>query len=234
MSETGMGSTVAMPEPTKGKKWYSYVLNLIVIALAAYGVWSLYDRYLSPSPTITSTDSTTSTNTVAANTATTQTTSNTAAAVGTNSAQSGWLTYTFANKGFSISYPADWTVTTTDNSDLVIPIITLTKPNSTAIENDISVYYYPSVAEETENVGNNLGATTLDEYVAKNPMLRKIGATTLNGAPAYDVILGGEGAYYSVVAVKNQHLYKIMFNSYDSQSELTDTDRQILSSIKLF
>lgn len=217
-----------MPTPPPApKKWPARLLNLLILVLATYGVWAIYDQYVS-----TNSDNDLVSNSSTAN-ETAPETADSDNSISTSTVEKGWLVYTSNTKGFSISYPADWTAQTYEGDDLAIPTVQLTMPASTAIEADISVYYYPSIAMEPENAQNNLGATTLDEYVAKDSMLTKIGATTLDGAPGYDVILGGEGAYYTVLAVSNQHFYKVMFNTHDSKSQLTTTEKKILDSIKL-
>ncbi len=150
-----------------------------------------------------------------------------------------WSQHT-SNKGFSISYPSDWELTTNSGDSGDSSVISLLSPETaakvksqeSAYTQDINIYYYSTVSEEPENKANDLKATTLDGMINKSTVITEIGSIEIGGQSGTDVIWGGYGAYYTILTTKNSHLYKIQFATSETKADLTDTEREIISSFK--
>jgi len=144
-----------------------------------------------------------------------------------------WPTYT-SDKGFSISYPSDWSISENAGNNAALSVVSLNPPLDEELKGKpilpgdrLSIYYYDNVADEPE--ASNLEATTLDELVSKNPMITKIDSMEIGGLNGTDVIWGGFGAYYTILVAKDSHLYKIQFSD---ENELTETEQAIVNSFK--
>lgn len=154
-----------------------------------------------------------------------------------------WKTYTNSTYGFSVKYPADWTTKEAGGSNYDKSVVSLASPETTAAfqaangqegaySDDISIYYYASVADEAENKANSLGATTIDQLIQKNDAIKKIGSTAIGGVAATDVYWGGLGSYYAILVTKNNHLFKIWFNNISDKGKLTTIEKTILSTFQ--
>lgn len=95
---------------------------------------------------------------------------------------------------------------------------------------DLSVYFYTNISEADGN--NPKKWTDLTSMKADTSYFSSVGETTLDGQSAFDAIEGGMSAYYSVVVGKNSHIYKIMFDRREAKSELSETERMVLSSFR--
>ncbi|MBU0981355.1 hypothetical protein KKC94_01560 [Patescibacteria group bacterium] len=151
----------------------------------------------------------------------------------TESVDQEWLTYT-SDKGFSISYPNDWSLSENAGNNSDLSVVSFNPPLDEELKGKpilpgdrLSIYYYDNVADEPE--ASNLGATTLDELVSKNSMITKIGSVEIGGLNGTDVIWGGFGAYYTILVAKDSHLYKIQFSN---ENELSETEQTIISSFE--
>jgi len=157
-----------------------------------------------------------------------------------------WQTYTNDEYGFSFKYPSDWNLAENEGNNFDQSVVSISSVETqSAIEDqkidgsnygpysdDLSVYYYPTVSEESENVANNLGATNINQLIEKNEMIELIGTTILGGMTATEVYWGGMGKYYSILLEKDSHLYKIWFSNIDDKDELTNTEKSILSTFE--
>ncbi|MDO8471814.1 MAG: PsbP-related protein [bacterium] len=145
-----------------------------------------------------------------------------------------WKTYSNTKYGFSFKYPSDWKMSENGGNNADPSVVSIVSPETQkapgSSPDDMSVYYYPSVADEPENKLNKLGATTLDDMIKKNSMITKIGSTEIGGVQATDVIWGGLGSYYAILTTKNSHLYKVWFSNTSDKSMLTSVEKQILAS----
>lgn len=210
------------------------------IVFLALGYWA---------GTLQSEEAETATDTTALSSATTTASSvasTSASATASTTSTADWKTYTNSEYGFSFKYPKDWTMTEKGGSNSDASVVSITSPETLELiernkidgknygpySDDMSVYYYNSVADETENKNNNLGATTLDQLVEKNTMISKIGVTKLGDSQAIDATLAGEGTYYTVLATPNQHLYKVMFMNISNKDKLSSEENQILSTFQ--
>lgn len=151
-----------------------------------------------------------------------------------------WKTYRNKECGFEIRYPDDWEMreNTGQNSDS--SVISLTSPETrTFIEDratdsscDLSVYYYPSIADEPENKYNHDHAVTLEEMISRNPMIAPVGQIELSGQKATDVVWGGNGAYYTILAIRNSHLYKVQFCRKEYKDTLSVIEMGIIRTFQ--
>jgi hypothetical protein len=97
---------------------------------------------------------------------------------------------------------------------------------------DFSVYYYFSVADEYENKTNNYGARNIDQLISTNTAIQKIGDITFGGLPSTEVYWSGLGKYYAILTMKDDHLYKIWFNTADDKAKLSEIEKKIISSFQ--
>ncbi|MFH1537063.1 MAG: hypothetical protein ABID45_03685 [Patescibacteria group bacterium] len=149
-------------------------------------------------------------------------------------------TYASDEYGFKFKYPDSWSLTENKENNYNFPVVSAVSPETQVAfdnkkvlyANDISLYYYPSVAEEPENQINNLGATNLQNLIEKNPMITNIGPIMIGNIKASEVIWGGQGSYYTILIEHNSHLYKILFGNIDNKSKLNEVEKQIISTFE--
>lgn len=161
-------------------------------------------------------------------------------------ATAGWKTYSSTKYNFSFKYPTTWTLTENIESRDVTDkaAVSIMSPetesafqnqintaNYSIIGNDISVYYYASLADEPTNKQYNLGATTIDQLFSRSNSLYKIGSVILGGIQATDLMETGEGADYNIFALKDSHLYNLEFKNYTKEN-LTNTQKLIISTFQ--
>jgi hypothetical protein len=151
-----------------------------------------------------------------------------------------WKTYRNEEYNYEVKYPNDWVL-----DEKIKETVTLNSPENEKIRKDIEagkvygegymrdiiISYYSSVSEEPENKANKFGAVTIDELIQRDILITPLGQITFAGEKAYEVSWGGFIATYSILVEKNNHLYKITFGNRD-KSELTETEKQILSTFK--
>ena len=153
--------------------------------------------------------------------------------------KSGWNIYSNEEYEFSFSYPPSWILSEEAGQNYDPSVVSLLSPETkslidqklTFLADDISVYYYPTVMEETENKMNNLGATTLDELIDKSSTTEKVGQTTVDGLDAIEVIVGGNYASYALYVLNNDQLYIFSFSGTGSREQVTPTESMILSTV---
>lgn len=154
-----------------------------------------------------------------------------------------WKTYKNGKYGFNLQYPSTWTITENAGSNYDKSVVSLASPETVSAFNaangqegiysdDISVYYYISVADEAENKENNYGARTIDQLITTNKAIEKIGSVTLGGLASTEVYWGGLGKYYTILTMKDDHLFKTFFSNVSDKAKLTETEKKILSSFQ--
>lgn len=147
-----------------------------------------------------------------------------------------WQTYSNDTYGFSFKYPSDYISMDKSGSNYDQSVISIFSPGAqkNMKENEpysesLSVYYYNSIDDEPENKANDLKATNIDELLQKNSMIKKNESIKVDNEDAVSVIWGGNDAYYVVLVMHENHLYKLWFGD---TMELSPTQKNILSTFK--
>lgn len=192
MSETAPQQPVGSPAPAvtpaspikPRRKWYAYIVNLLILALALYGAWSLYGDYGQEEAASTNDSSVNAT--ASSNETIDDTTSNANAATttsnsSTSASQASSLTlYSSSNLDYEFYYPVGWTVTYTGNNAANgVKELRVTNPNGSVngyiLENDGGRGYESWDFTDSQNI------TTKDGYVVN----RVIGTATVDGVTPY-------------------------------------------------
>ncbi|WP_374683229.1 PsbP-related protein [Accumulibacter sp.] len=153
---------------------------------------------------------------------------------------SNWKTYRNEKYSFEIRYPDNWEIRKSAGHNSDSSVISLTSPETrkliqdraTDSSCDLSVYYYPSVPDEPANKYNYDQAVTLEEMISRNPMIRPIGQAELGNQKATDVVWGGNGAYYTILAIRNSHLYKVSFCRKENKDTLSVIEKSIVRTFQ--
>lgn len=219
------------PEPKHLSPWIAWSLVVLFFGIALFSTWYYYDQ--------ASTAYDNSVTFFGLNVSKNKTTSTTSTSTSiSNSTIANWQKYTSPSYGYSIDFPKTWTWNGTDPKVVTLDtpenaaLIKNVQPNTDASPHNIYIYYYPSIAEEFENVANKYGATTLAELMTKSNDLSQVADTTLGGVAAKGAVRAGMLSSYSIFAVNNNHLYEIVFGHAEDKTKLTATDTQILSTFQ--
>ena len=157
-----------------------------------------------------------------------------------------YSTYTNDEYGFSFNYPKDWELKeSSGDSEAVVHInkpLALHNPDGINMipgEAWISVYYYSSL-DELQNHGLNVTADfkdkenveSLEELLSDDSVTQMIGKTTIGGHEAFETILGGYAAYYTVYTMTDSGIYKIYYNYTDNKEGLSSDETMIISTFE--
>ena len=160
-----------------------------------------------------------------------------------------WQTYRNDEFGFEVRYPEGWILLkdTKDYGEVDYNILLmLNGPTNEMLKakitngeyygegyiEDIRINYYKSIAEEPENIWNNLGATTLRDFVESNPLIDNVAEISFAGYPAFEMIRGGFALYYTIMVDKDGEIYEIFFGNTSDKMVLGNVEKQILSTFR--
>lgn len=150
---------------------------------------------------------------------------------------SDWEVYRNKEYGFEVRYPQNWIKKNSNAREVSFNspgneeyFQEVKKGNGDAYAEDVTIFYYDSVADERENRDNLLIANTLDDLVKNNPLITPIEKTIFAGEDAWFVVRIGYDTYFSVLLVHEGHLYEIFFGNSRSKNDLSEEEREILNS----
>lgn len=163
----------------------------------------------------------------------------------TTESASSVKTYTSSQYGFSFQYPKSWTLN--DKMDIgdanfvaigvyspeVAASIKKLQEEKAATEGpayEFTFYYYPTLADADSNSPKKY--TNLSDLANDQMLYTSPAETTLDGEKAYGATGIGLYTTYDVMALNNNHLYKLSFSNTESKDKMTDTQKQILASFK--
>lgn len=155
-----------------------------------------------------------------------------------------WQTYTNAKYGFSFKYPSNWQMKDSPD-DVTAPLsiqFKLVSPELQARINNgeaeilTTADVFISAVESAAylNNGSSIKAKNLAEYVQqlKQDGTTKIQESSLNGVKTYEMELEGITKDFLIYAETNKGVISIDFGTKGSKSELTQTEKTILSTFK--
>jgi len=153
----------------------------------------------------------------------------------------GWLTYINEEHKFSFDYPSDWSLSEhSDRSGGQFLVNAYSATGKYEMPDNISVYYYSSIADFPEAKYNKLNVSTIEGLIDRNVLMTKIGSVNIDGAMGTDVIWGGRAASYDILVENNSGIYVFHFSDipfstlndeYDKDT-LPDVYKKIIPSIK--
>ena len=160
---------------------------------------------------------------------------------------SDWLTYENDILGFSLQYPADWTlVETSPSEDSSGQVIYIQSPETAVMlqngtihpgyAKNVVVSFWSSINNQQARGGSWIGQREYDSltdyFTDENAPKKKIGEVTVDGLPAYEVSIGGYGLAYGVM-VENNGIYEIAFLTAWDKLQLGTIEQEILSTFVL-
>ncbi len=145
---------------------------------------------------------------------------------------SDWKTYRNEELGIEFKYPGDWELE--DNQKYKFHSIYLSSPETKKlVENkripyfyNIAIVYYPSILDEEENINSN----NVEDLIAKNMLLTKIGNIKIGNKDAVDAVWGGHGSSYVILAMEDLQLYKVVVPRISDRNDLNSTEKTIINS----
>jgi hypothetical protein len=147
-----------------------------------------------------------------------------------------WKTYTNTQYGFEVKYPSTWTAKPNYSGSSFKPsVISLLSPEalkaSTPYQKnkmDINVY---SLAELNDI--HKFNSNNLEDYLNANGTdVVSYSKSTLNGVNAYDAKEAGLGTYFAIYIERDAKIYQLFFDAIGSRAELSETEKEILSTFK--
>jgi hypothetical protein len=168
-----------------------------------------------------------------------------------------WKVYESKEYGFRIDYPSDWKARG-NAKDYYYPsnIVNLVSPDllnpddpfiadydKEEVYYKINNFYDPSLDEFFmynsdislriySSMKDEHGANTIKDLIETNNEIRVIGKTKTGDVEATELIWGGEGDNYVIIAESNGYFYDIVLNRISGKEGLSDTLKQIISSFQ--
>jgi|GEM_PF-2222878 len=152
-----------------------------------------------------------------------------------------WKTYTSEEYGFSFKYPENWAektgtaismfeksiigVESPETTKAISEFTTANPRSSVSIFPDIVVSAYDSVSSMPGN------PETLETAVQDTTNFNSYSSTTVAGRPAYKVVFIADRASYGIILSHNSKIVQILFPNRESESSLSDTEKEIINSI---
>ncbi len=205
------------------------LLIILVLVILLGGGYFVYTNYFQ-----NSSDTETASTVTPVVTATPRATATLAASPTASSETASWNTYTSTTGKYTIKYPTDWGydatqvgITRIDSPATlkIISDITSGKREPFGYSHDINITYNEKITDGT-TVFNSLS-----EFISSGPYT-EMKEITFAGQKAYEGIMGGYDAYYTVLLVKDSHLYQIYFGLKEIKSKLSSTETLILNSFQ--
>jgi hypothetical protein len=154
-----------------------------------------------------------------------------------------WEIFSDPRLGISFSYPKGWDLTS--HTTATTPGVIFQSPETAqkvrnheidSYDLDFIVETWSDINEKEKYSGSWIGKRVykdLDDFFSDENSFeeRLVGTTTVDGLPAYKVLIGGNGQFFSVF-VEHDRLYEFGFVTAWDESYLTPDQQRILSSIR--
>ena len=231
-------------QPTKSTNPTMWIILIVIIlVIAGIGIY-VYISGNTNENTNTAANTNKSTNENVNVVSNTNTAQNANTATNTNIDTSEWKTYENTVLGFSLQYPADWTLVEASSSgDSLGQVISIQSPETAEMlqnglidfgySKDVVVSFWSSINNEYARGGSWVGqreySGLADYFTDENAPKEKVGIITVDGLPAYEVSIGGAGLAYGVM-VENSGIYEISFPTAWGKTQLSTTQQMILST----
>lgn len=153
-------------------------------------------------------------------------------------------TYTNDEYGFTFEYDSSWELTEYDAETERGRVVTLKSDEIEEVDSpmpiiNFDVYYWEDVnnkyAQAGQGIDSRFDYQDLDEFIDDDShikLVNSVGTTVLDGHDAYEVIVGGHGAYFAIMVETEAGLYQLMFPRSDSKDGLQLEDLAILESFE--
>lgn len=159
----------------------------------------------------------------------------------------GYSKYQNDELGFSFVYPEDWVLTDLTGTvyEKAGGVVSVQTSNTQELienrqlppdsENNFLVSYWDDINNNYAQAGGGSDSRydyeSLEEYLRDDVyrMVQMQGETVVDGIRAYEVIVGGYGAYYGIMFEHNDGVYQLLFPRNDDRN-LNEQERAILDS----
>ncbi|NQV12419.1 hypothetical protein HQ524_03570 [Candidatus Uhrbacteria bacterium] len=157
--------------------------------------------------------------------------------------------YEDAKYGFSFSYPQSWVMSDMSNMGSSIAIALESKDTDKLLESkalppeyrhNFALYHFDDInsieAQGGTGPGSRFNYKSVDEFLNDTDTMRttnKIGDVIIDDVPAHEVIVGGNGSAYGIMAeIKNDGIYLLLFERAVDKSFLGTKEAKLIESFK--